>query len=48
MPDLTMGPKVRKPLHLHDRKLKQLEERAKEIRIDLIDMLVEAGSGHSA
>lgn len=48
MPDLSMGPKVRKPLHLHDKKLKQLEERATKIREDVIDMLVEAGSGHSA
>ncbi|MBI4435158.1 transketolase [Candidatus Uhrbacteria bacterium] len=48
MPDLTQGPKVRQPLHLHDKKLKQLEERATAIREDLIDMLVEAGSGHSA
>ncbi len=48
MPNLTQGPKVRQPLHLHDKKLKQLEERASAIREDLIDMLVEAGSGHSA
>jgi transketolase len=48
MPDLTQGPNVRKPLHLHDKKLKRLEERATAIRQDLIDMLVEAGSGHSA
>ncbi len=48
MPNLTIGPKVRNPLHLHDRKLKALEERAFAIRKDLIDMLVEAGSGHSA
>lgn len=33
---------------LHDEKLKQLEEKATEIRIDIIKMLVEAGSGHSA
>lgn len=43
-----MGPKVRKPLHLHDRQLKKLEEKALEIRKDLIRMLVNAGSGHSA
>jgi len=48
MPNLTIGPKVRKPLHLHDRKLKELEERATLMREDIIDMLVEAGSGHSA
>lgn len=48
MPSLTLGPQVRKPLHLHDKKLKELEERASEIREDIIDMLVEAGSGHSA
>ncbi|TAL51241.1 transketolase [Patescibacteria group bacterium] len=48
MPNLTKGPKVRRPLHLHDKKLKSLEERASQIREDLIDMLVEAGSGHSA
>lgn len=48
MPDLTLGPIVRKELHLHDKKLKKLEERATQIRKDLIDMLVEAGSGHSA
>lgn len=35
-------------LHLHDKKLKALEERAMLMREDLIDMLVEAGSGHSA
>ncbi len=33
---------------LHDEKLKWLEEKATEIRIDIIKMLVEAGSGHSA
>ncbi len=48
MPNLTIGPKMRKPLHLHDRKLKELEERATLMREDIIDMLVEAGSGHSA
>lgn len=35
-------------LHLHDRKLKQLEEKANVIRQDIITMLVAAGSGHSA
>lgn len=48
MPDLTRGPVVRKQLHLHDRKLQKLEETARTIREDIIDMLVEAGSGHSA
>ena len=44
----SLGPKVRQPLHLHDKKLKSLEKKAAEIREDLIDMLVESGSGHSA
>lgn len=35
-------------MHLHDKKLRQLEEKAMQIREDVIDMLVEAGSGHSA
>lgn len=35
-------------LTLHDDKLKELEEKANEIRKDLIEMLVAAGSGHSA
>ncbi|MBI2475560.1 transketolase [Candidatus Uhrbacteria bacterium] len=48
MPNLTIGPKVRKSLHLHDSQLKKLEEKAFEIREDIIKMLVEAGSGHSA
>jgi len=33
---------------LHDKKLKMLEETANFIRRDIISMLVEAGSGHSA
>lgn len=33
---------------LHDEKVKFLEEKANEIRQDIIAMLVEAGSGHSA
>ncbi len=33
---------------LHDKKLKHLEELANRIRKDIIKMLVEAGSGHSA
>jgi transketolase len=48
MSPFSFGPVTRRDLHLHDRKLKQLEERAMRIREDLIDMLVEAGSGHSA
>jgi transketolase len=48
MPDLSRGPRVRKSLHLHDQQLKKLEEKAALIREDIIDMLVEAGSGHSA
>ena len=48
MPDLNLGPKVRKPLHLHDKKWQQLGNKAQELREDLIDMLVRAGSGHSA
>lgn len=44
----SLGPKVRQPLHLHDKKLKSLEQKAQTIREDLIAMLVEAGSGHSA
>ncbi len=48
MPSSPTGPKVRTPLHLHDRDLMRLEERALRIREDIIDMLVEAGSGHSA
>lgn len=47
-PDLTVGPRIRRDLHLHDAKLKALEKRAWSMREDLIDMLVEAGSGHSA
>lgn len=34
--------------HLHDEKLKILEEKANQIRISIIEELVEAGSGHSA
>lgn len=33
---------------LHEKKLKFLEEMANLIRQDIIEMLVEAGSGHSA
>lgn len=42
------GPQVRKPLHLHDTQAKRLEETAFRIRENIITMLVEAGSGHSA
>lgn len=48
MNKLNVGPQVRQPLHLHNQKLKKLEEMANLIRQDIIDMLVEAGSGHSA
>lgn len=34
--------------HLHDSKIKNLEEKANQIRQSIIEMLVEAGSGHSA
>ncbi len=34
--------------YIHDDKIKQLEEKANEMRQDLIQMLLEAGSGHSA
>src|SRR3989344_368012 len=33
---------------LHDKKLKELEERAAEIRYDAIEMVIKAGSGHIA
>lgn len=48
MPTSNTGPRVRQLLHLHDRQFKKLETTANLIRQDLIDMLVEAGSGHSA
>ena len=35
-------------MHLHDEKIKELEEMANTIRQDVIEMLVEAKSGHSA
>ena len=35
-------------MHLHDEKLKDLEERAYKLRELVIEMLLEAGSGHSA
>ena len=34
--------------HIHDDKVKQLEETALKVREDIIEMLVSAGSGHSA
>src|SRR3989344_5196021 len=34
--------------HLHDEKIKSLEEKANQIRESIIEELVEAGSGHSA
>src|SRR3989338_720139 len=34
--------------HLHDQKIKELETKANEIRQSIIEMLVEAGSGHTA
>jgi len=34
--------------HIHDEKIKELEEKANEIRQSLISMLTEAGSGHTA
>jgi len=34
--------------HLHEEKLKELEEKANEIRISLIEELTEAASGHTA
>ena len=36
------------PMHFHDSDLKRLETIATDIRIDIIRMLVAAGSGHSA
>ena len=33
---------------LHDEKLKELEEKANAIRETIVEMLVEAGSGHTA
>ncbi|MBI2594849.1 MAG: transketolase, partial [Candidatus Colwellbacteria bacterium] len=35
-------------MHLHEEKIKFLEEKANKIRESIIEMLVEAGSGHSA
>lgn len=39
---------TRKPGHITDKKVQELEDRAMQIRQDIIAMLVEAGSGHSA
>ncbi len=35
-------------MHIHDQKVKELEEKANEIRKSIIEMLLEAGSGHTA
>lgn len=34
--------------HLHDEKIKELEEMAQKIRVSIIESLIEAGSGHTA
>ena len=34
--------------HLHEEKIKELELKASEVRQSIIEMLVEAGSGHTA
>ena len=34
--------------HLHEEKIKFLEEKANAIRQSIIEMLLEAGSGHTA
>lgn len=34
--------------HLHEEKIKQLENQANEIRTSIIEMLIETGSGHTA
>jgi transketolase len=34
--------------HLHEEKIKQLEEKALQVRQTIIEMLIEAGSGHTA
>ena len=34
--------------HIDDKKIKSLEEKATEIRASIIEMLLAAGSGHSA
>lgn len=34
--------------HIHDKKIKKLEEMATAVRQDIVKMLLEAGSGHSA
>ncbi len=39
---------TRNPLHLHDKKLQKLEEKALDIREDIIKMLLESSSGHTA
>jgi len=35
-------------MHLDDKKIKELELKANQIRQSIIEMLVEAGSGHTA
>ena len=34
--------------YIHDEKIKELEEKANQIRQSIIEMLVAAGSGHTA
>jgi transketolase len=34
--------------HLHDSKIKELELKANDIRSTIIEMLIAAGSGHTA
>lgn len=34
--------------HLHEGKIRELKEKANDVRISIIEMLVEAGSGHTA
>jgi len=35
-------------MHLNEKKIKELEKKATDIRVSIIEMLVEAGSGHTA
>ncbi len=35
-------------MHIHEKKIKELEEKANEIRQSIIESLIEAGSGHTA
>lgn len=41
-------PRLRASLHLHDARLAELEDIAQDLRVDVVEMLVQAGSGHSA